>query len=179
MNRHLATFIMVAAVAGGAPYTVLSAQEESTSSAEFFLKKAAEAQQLEVALGRLASEKASHPQVKQFGSKMIEDHHKAGQEVQQLAAHEGIQLPKQLSEKQKEKRQQFAKLSGKDFDRAYMMHMLRDHLKDVTRFEEGAQAIQDPQVQQWAAGSLPILKEHLQQAQQIAAAIGIQPTDSR
>src|SRR5437868_4234301 len=149
MYRQSATVLMAAAVVGLAPMAVVAAQEETTSSAEFFLKKAAEAQQLEIALGRLASEKASHPQVKEFGSKMIEDHQKAGQEVQQLAAHEGIQLPKQLSEKHKQKRQQFAQLSGRDFDRAYIMYMLRDHMKDVTRFEEGAQVIKDPQVQQW------------------------------
>src|SRR5215204_6114349 len=173
MYRQSVIVLMAAAVVGLALVAVLGAQEENTSNAEFFLKKAAEAQQLEIALGRLASQKASSPQVKEFGSKMIEDHQKAGQEVQQLAAREGIQLPMELSEKHRQKRQQFAQLSGKEFDRAYIMYMVRDHMKDLTRFEEGAQAIKDPQVQQWAAGSLPILKQHLHEAQQIATVIGV------
>src|SRR5215210_4505383 len=99
MNRQSVMVLMAAAVVSLGPVAGLAAQEENTSSAEFFLKKAAEAQQLEIALGRLASQKASSPQVKEFGSKMIEEHQKAGQEVQQLAAREGVQLPMQLSEK--------------------------------------------------------------------------------
>lgn len=51
--------------------------------------------------------------------------------------------------------------------------MLRDHRKDVKEFERNVKAIKDPQVLHWAEGTLPLLKEHLRQAQQIAAAIGL------
>ena len=60
-----------------------------------------------------------------------------------------------------------------------MMYMLRNHMIDVTEFEQRAPAIKDPQVQQWAAGALPILKQHLEQAQQIAADMGLQTKHAR
>ena len=43
----------------------------------------------------------------------------------------------------------------------------------MKEFERNVKAISNPQVQQWAEGTLPLLKEHLRQARQIATSIGI------
>jgi putative membrane protein len=150
-----------------------SAKHDAQHSPQSFLQRAAEGQQAEIALGQLASERAGDRQVKQFGVQMIRDHRKASAEVRQLASKEGVILPTQLTGKHKDKQEQFAQLSGSEFDRAYMEYMLRDHRKDVKDFERNVKAIKDPQVQQWAEGTLPLLKQHLQQAQQIASAIGM------
>src|SRR5918993_4325618 len=45
----------------------------------------------EVELGKLASERASSPDVKRFGQMMVQDHTKAGTELKELAAKHGIQ----------------------------------------------------------------------------------------
>jgi putative membrane protein len=150
-----------------------SATEDVKPSAQSFLQKAAEGQQAEIALGQLASERAGDQQVKQFGAQMIEDHRKASAEIQQLASKEGVALPTELTSNHKDKQEQFARLSGRDFDRAYLGYMLRDHRRDVKEFERHIKAIKNPQVQQWAEGTLPLLKHHLRQAQQIASSIGI------
>ncbi len=148
-------------------------KEEAKPSAQSFLQKAAEGQQAEIALGRLASERAKSQQVKQFGAQMMEDHRKASVEIQQLASKEGVALPTELTGKHKDKHEQFARLSGGEFDRAYIGYMLRDHRKDVKEFERNVKAMKDPRVQQWAEGTLPLLKQHLRQAQLIASSIGI------
>jgi len=149
-------------------------QEQQKPTAESFLKKAAEGQQAEIALGRLAGERAGDDQVKQFATKMVEDHQKAKQEVQQIASKENAQLPSQLSERHKQKQEQLSQLSGKEFDRAYIQYMLRDHARAVKEFERGAQALPGQEVKQWASGALPVLKEHLQHAKTIASSLGIQ-----
>jgi hypothetical protein len=46
-------------------------------------------------------------------------------------------------------------------------------MKDLGQFEQGAQTLTDPQVKQWTAATLPILKDHLEQANAIAAMIGV------
>ena len=171
---NLSIPLVIAAIVTFAPGTVvLSAKHQPPPTPQSFLMKAAEGQQVEIALGQLAAEKASNEQVKQFGAQMIEDHQKASLEVERLASKEGVQLPTQLSGKHKDKKDKFSQLSGKEFDKAYMTYMLRDHKKDVKEFEQGVKAIKDPQVQQWAEGTLPVLKQHLQKAQQIASSIGI------
>ena len=137
MNRDVAMVLALAAGVAVYPGVVFGDQLEGPVSPESS-KKAAQGQQAEIALGQLASKKATDPQVKQFGAHMIEDHQKASQEVQQLASREGIQLPTQMSEKHKQKQQQFSQLSGKEFDRAYMTYMLRNHMIDVTEFEQRA-----------------------------------------
>ena len=156
-----------------------SPQREATSSAQSFLQKAAERQQAEIALGQLASERAGDRQVKQFGAQMIEDHRKASAEIRQLASKEGVDLPTELTGKHKDKKAEFARLTGSEFDRAYIGYMLRDHRKDVKEFERNVRTITDPQVQQWAEGTLPLLKQHLRQAQHIASVIGMEASAPR
>jgi len=150
------------------------ANQEAKPSAQSFLQKVAEGQQAEIVLGQLASELAGDHQVKQFGAQMMEDHRKTRSEIQQLASKEGVTLPTELTGKHKDKQEQFARLSGREFDRAYMGYMLRDHRKGVKEFERHVKAINNSQVQQWAEGTLPLLKQHLRQAQQIASSIGIE-----
>ena len=78
----------------------------------------------------------------------------------------------QLSEKHNKKQQELSKLSGEEFDRAYIQYMVQDHKKEVKQFEQNAQQIKDQDVKKWAASAVPVLKEHLQKAQTIAASIG-------
>jgi ribosomal protein L31E len=84
----------------------------------------------------------------------------------------------QLSEKHKHKQQELSKLSGEEFDRpymqyrAYMQYMMQDHKKEVNEFEQNARRITDQDVKKWASSAVPVLKEHLQKAQTIAASIG-------
>jgi putative membrane protein len=137
---------------------VSSAIQDPTGMKKTFLEKAAQGQQAEIALGQLAIQKASNEQVKQFGQRMIADHQKANQQVQELALQEGIPVPQQMSDKQMQKQQELSKLSGKEVDRSYIGYMLHDHMKDVHEFKESAQMVQDPQVKQWAAGTLPFSK---------------------
>lgn len=68
-------------------------------------------------LGQLAIQKAADEQVKQLGAHMVADHQQAREEIRQMASKEGIQLPGQPSEQQKQLKAQLSKLLGKEFDR--------------------------------------------------------------
>jgi putative membrane protein len=168
------TWLLAATAAAFIPASgAQNAKQDALHSAQSFLQRAAEGQQAEIALGQLASERAADRQVRQFAAQMMQDHRKAGVEIRRLASKEGVVLPTELTVKHKDKQAQFSRLSGSEFDRAYMGYMLKDHRKDVKEFERNAKAIKDPEVLHWAEGTLPILKEHLRQAQDIASAIGI------
>lgn len=80
-------------------------------------------------------------------------------------------MPIHMSDMQKQKEQELSKLSGKEFDRAYMQYMLKDHQKEVNEFEHNAQQLQDQDVKQWASSALPVLKQHLEKAQTIASSL--------
>ena len=64
------------------------------------------------------------------------------------------------------------KLSGPEFDRAYMQAMVTDHNHDVSAFQKYSRSGSDPEVKAWAAKTLPTLEEHQQMAKQAAAKVG-------
>jgi putative membrane protein len=164
------TTLMVGAWIGAG---VATAAGPTMPTEKNFLMKAAGGQMAEIALGKMATERAESEKVKQFGSRMVEDHQKAKQEVTQLASQAGVELPASIPAMHKEKAQQLSQLSGKEFDRAYIKDMLRDHMKDVVEFEHSAMELKDPKVKQWASATLPVLKEHLQMVKSLASDLGI------
>ncbi len=171
--KRLAIYVVSLAVMVGATFTV-SAQTASTGKTtadQKFMTKAAEGGMAEVALGRLASEHGGSDAVKQFGQRMVTDHGKANDELTQLAQQKGVSLPTAPDAKDQKLIDRLSKLSGADFDRAYMRAMVRDHNKDVKEFQREAQRGKDADVQSWASKTLPTLQEHQQQAKQLVATV--------
>jgi putative membrane protein len=64
-----------------------------------------------------------------------------------------------------------SKLSGAEFDKAYMADMVSDHKTDVSEFRRESQRGTDPDVKAWAAKTLPTLEHHLQLAQSTDAKV--------
>jgi putative membrane protein len=118
-----------------------------------------EGRRLEVQRGKLAEEKASNP-AKQFGQRMVQDHGKANQEAH-AAQSKGVAVSTQPDGKHERMQQRLSKLSGADFDRAYVKEMVPDHEKDVKEFRRMSQQAKDPQLKAWTAQSLLKLEEHL------------------
>jgi putative membrane protein len=133
-----------------------------------FVRDAAEGGMAEVELGKLAAEKGSSQDVKNFGQRMVDDHSKANSQLKQIASNEGITLPAKLDAKDRALKARLSKLSGENFDHAYMDNMVRDHKKDIADFQKESSSGSDPAVKQFASETLPTLQQHLQQAESIA-----------
>ncbi len=141
-------------------------------SDQAFVMEAAKGGLAEVELGKLAGEKGSSDQVKQFGQKMVSDHGKANDELKSLAESKHITLPAAVDAKDKALHDRLEKLSGDVFDRAYMQEMVKDHRKVVNAFKHESTAGKDPEIKSWASKTLPALEEHLKQAQDASHAVG-------
>lgn len=137
-----------------------------------FIMEAAKGGMAEVELGKLAADKASSDQVKQFGQRMVTDHGKANDELKSIAGGKNITLPSDLDAKDKALRDRLSKLSGAQFDRAYMQAMVRDHRKDVNEFKRESTSGKDADVKAFASKTLPTLEEHLKLAQDANRAVG-------
>jgi putative membrane protein len=140
---------------------------------EMFMMKAAQGGKAEVELGQLAKDKASNDQVKQFAQRMVDDHGKAGDELQSLASKKGVTLPTDTDKKEQAEKDRLSKLSGAEFDKAYMEHMLQDHKKDVAEFKRESQMAKDSDLKDWASKTTPTLEDHLKQAESTASAVGV------
>jgi putative membrane protein len=147
-----------------------SAAQESTgnlsSQDEKFAREAAKGGMTEVELGRLGTEKAQSSEVKQLAQRILQDHTKANQELTQIAQQKGLDLPKQAEQKHVE---HLKSLSGNEFDKAYVQHMVKDHKKDIKKFERASTECQDADLKQFASKTLPTLKEHYRMAHDLEA----------
>jgi putative membrane protein len=153
-----------------------SAQRSTTTSQlagadQAFLKEAATGGLMEVELGKLATEKASSAEVKQFGQRMVDDHGKANQELSTIAQQKNVQVPTELTGKAKGDYDRLSKLSGEQFDRAYMQLMVRDHRKDVSDFRKQSTSAKDADVKSFASQTLPTLEDHLKMAEQTQSSL--------
>lgn len=137
-----------------------------------FIRKAAEGGVAEVELGRLAQQKASSNDVKKFAQRMVDDHGKANDQLKTIAQQKNVTVPTQLTGKEKAAYDRLSKLSGEQFDRAYMRLMVEDHRKDVNEFRHVSQTAKDTDVKQFASSTLPTLEDHLKMAEQTASTVG-------
>lgn len=139
-----------------------------TNEDKEFVSKAGMGGMAEVQMGNLALQNASDAGVKAFAQRMVTDHSRANEELSQLATAKGVALPAELGGEHKEAFDHLSSLSGAEFDKAYMTHMVEDHEKDVAEFDKASTSATDADVKAWAGKTLPTLKEHLQQAKDTA-----------
>jgi putative membrane protein len=89
----------------------------------------------EVQLGQVAAQNAQSPDVKQFAEQMQTDHKRMDGKLQTIAQSEGASLEgKDFQKAQRDNQKEIQKLqskTGKDFDKAYMSRMVKDHEGDL------------------------------------------------
>lgn len=136
--------------------------------------------QAEIDDGNMAQQKAQSASVRNFGLQMAADHTAANRELSQLALQMvGIQPPNNGSDpNEAAMRRQLASLQGEAFDRAYIAGQVRDHENAITLYRQEATEGNQPNLQRYAAETLPMLQQHLQAAQRIDAEMRAQPPQS-
>jgi putative membrane protein len=97
---------------------------------------------------------------------MHAEHTKANEQLKKIAAKKDIKLPTALEGKQKATYDKLIKLRGDEFDREYMSTMVSDHKEDIEKFQKQADNGKDPDMKKFATDQLPILKKHLELAEQ-------------
>jgi putative membrane protein len=148
-----------------------SMTSQTASSADTtFLQTAGRDGQTEVALARLAQRKASNDEVKTFAAHLQRDHEKANSELTSLARSKKVTVPA-MSAEQGATRDRLDKLSGAEFDRAYISEMIAAHQKAIEAFTNGSNSA-DADVKAFASSTLPTLKAHLSDAQKLQQKLG-------
>ncbi len=137
-----------------------------------FAMKAAQGGMAEVQLGQLATQKATSPEVKAFGQKMVDDHTKANDQLKSVASQESMTLPTALNGKDSALYTKLQNESGSKFDQDYAKAMVKDHQEDVKEFQKESTSGKDPQIKSFASQTLPILQMHLQDAQKLESSVG-------
>ena len=144
--------------------TADSSASDSTSGAvgdeAEFAVAAANGGMAEVALSKIAVEKATDPKVKAFAKQMITDHTKANTELKALAASKNITLPSAPNEEKQKAAADLGGKSGSDFDKAYITLMKKDHDETVKLFEDAQEDVKDADMKAFINKTLPVIKAH-------------------
>jgi putative membrane protein len=138
-----------------------------------FVMDASQSSMMEIETGRLASQKAASADVKAFGQRMVTDHTQASSKLMQAVANKSVTLPKELKADHRQHVDQLSRLSGAEFDRMYLHHMVLAHDKDVMEFEKQSKNGSDPAVRSFAQQTLPTLREHQRMVRELATKHGV------
>jgi predicted outer membrane protein len=135
------------------------------------LKDMAMANMAEIEGGKLAQSKGQSAEVKAFGQQMIDDHTANLNEVKALASARGVDLPAEPDAKHKAMAAKLEKMSGADFDKAYMKQAgVQDHKTVHTKLMAASKKAKDPEVKALVDKTEPVVAQHLKSAQQMPTA---------
>lgn len=137
-----------------------------------FIRKAAQANLGEIALGRLAEQNSQDAQVRAFGERMVKDHTQLNDQLTAMAQSLDVTVPTSPSKADDATLKKLSALSGPAFDKAYAHDMVKDHRMDIHKFEHEAKDARSAQVRQLADSALPTLRAHLQLAENLPGAPG-------
>jgi putative membrane protein len=139
------------------------AAQAATPTPTQFVMQAAEGGLAEVQISKLAQAQSQSAVVQQFARRMISDHGKANTELQEIARRKNLKLPTELNAEHDATLRKLQALKGAEFDAAYMAAMDKDHRKSIALFESASGSnFQDPDLQAFAAKTLPVIQEHHQ-----------------
>jgi putative membrane protein len=135
---------------------------------QVFVREALQHSMAEVQLGQLALQKSSNDDVKRFAQKMIEDHTKLSDQINQVAVQMKVKAPDSPSKKDKSAIARLQAMNGDDFDKAYIKDMVKDHEQDEKSFRQEAQNTINPLLKNVVVQGAQAIDEHLHMIQQIA-----------
>lgn len=129
----------------------------------------------EIELGRLAQQRGTHADVKEFGALMVREHQMAAEELKSIAARANTgretAATADTHDDHRENFEELSKLSGRDFDLKYMEEMINDHEEGIDDLEGKAENASHADVKAWASKTLPKMREHLARAKSIKEAL--------
>ena len=134
MNEHLRAGATAAAI-----WAVLGiAAVAATPADRAFVAKVGQGGMFEVEAGRLASDKASTADVRDFAVMEVHDHSGVGDRLKAVSAGEKVEVPAKLNPMFQAKLDRLRGLSGPAFDAAYMQEMSSLHAADGAAFAQEA-----------------------------------------
>jgi putative membrane protein len=150
-----------------------SASAAQAPTTENFVKTVAISDMFEIQSGQLADEKAESDDVQSFGKQMTDDHTETSDDLKELIEDEEIkvELPSKLDDEHQAKLDKLKGLSGNQFDKKYVRMQIDAHQKAVALFESYAAAGENDDLKKWVGDTLPTLKEHLEEAQNLKTAV--------
>ncbi len=126
----------------------------------------------EIETAKMALDKGTSEDVKQFAQKMIDDHTKANQELAQLAQAKDLEMSDEATLMDKAKAMILKLRDDENFDEAYANNQVVAHEQTIEMYQDYVEGGENADLKQFAQKTLPKLEEHLKQAKDLQAKHG-------
>jgi putative membrane protein len=132
-----------------------------------FVKLAATDGMHEVALGKIAENRAKSDAVKQFGEQLVKDHMKANENLKSAAKAANIPVPDKIDAQHQKEIDFFKNYKGTNFDKDFLQHEVKDHTQAVALFTQASKEAKHKEIKDFATTTLPVLQKHLETAKKL------------
>ncbi|HRD46736.1 MAG TPA: DUF4142 domain-containing protein [Caulobacter sp.] len=143
------------------------------TAAPDFVAKAAASDMFEVEAGKIALERSSNAQVKDFAQMMVEGHTKTTANLKAAIAASGLTLtpPTALPDDKSAMLADLRAVDAKDFDRKYMDGQVDAHQATLDLMARYAEGGDNETLKSAAQATAPIVQQHLDKARAIRDAL--------
>lgn len=159
----------------------VKAQSSDTNAEQdkVFIGRASQSDFNEIKLSQLAAERASRPDVKEFANKMVTDHTMLEQQMKPFADQMGVQPATSLDSQHQALYDKLSSLSGKDFDKAYIGAMDKDHHLAVDEFTTEQQTTKNSGLKQTVQQGRKVIEQHTKMADSLDRKLGMTPANAQ
>lgn len=124
----------------------------------------------EIALGRIAQDRASMSEVRAYADQLVQDHTNADETVVAMAQKSGMQLQNGVAAHQRAVQekllvQRLKAASGADFDRLFLQQADSDHQKLIRKLQKDREDTSDDELEALIDKMVPIFEQHQELAQ--------------
>ncbi len=144
-NKFVLTFACAACSCG-----ILSAQNSGSGSLNStdkkFVMEAAQGGNFELASAKLAAQKASSQDVKQYAQKLVDDHEQLDPQLKSFASEHQVAIPEGMKAGDKSTMMKLKNLSGNSFDTAYLKSAKKINSEDMREEQKELDNTQNAQL---------------------------------
>ncbi len=142
-----------------------------TAADKKLIKIAAQSDETEISMAKLALTKTDNAEIKKYAQMMVDDHGKTTMQLKPIADAAGVAKP-DLKAKDKATAAKLEALSGSKFDMAYLQANLKSHQQTAAKMRAQAPAVTNPDLKSFATETLPVVEHHAMMAQEMVTKMG-------
>lgn len=148
-----------------------AAQKEDTKKVAQFLQKAVETDNFGIVTGILATDKSKAEAVGDYGMTISNVHSKTSPVLEDLAKRKYVEVSQTLPAEKKTLVANLEKSDSLTFDKEFIDVQIAAQQEAVALYEEADKELKDAEIQSFIDQVLPVLKEHLKEAQDLKMAM--------
>jgi putative membrane protein len=121
----------------------------------------------QIELGKLAAEKGSTPEVRQYGQKMVDLYGQRQKELKEIAGPDAAALPPDMTEDQMGNVQELRDKDPKEFDKAYWDTVVDAHKEALSVFDDKVKSLKETDnaaFNLWSRNSAKEVRAHMEEA---------------